>query len=246
MESLNSSSLRFIISILLIQVCTVSFAQIEKTKTKFGFQYKPIIPNRFIGQNIQEFESESAPVFSGNFQQKFGYSAGIAIRHQFTSYFSVESAINFVKRNYDFTYNVIDSGFTATSDVSFIGYDIPINGLIYVQLADQWFMNASAGINFGFYPTSVQSFNEDSSTKNIFKQLTSPRRRIQLGLNINYGFEYRVKKLGDFYVGATYLLPFSSIAINQMTWSTNGGERIVREEVIGSFFTLDFKYFFPK
>jgi len=246
MKFLNSSSLLFILILFLIQLCTASFSQIETTKTKFGFQYKPIIPNRFIGQNIQEFESESAPVFSGNFQQRFGYSAGIAIRHQFTSYFSVESAINFVKRNYDFTYNVIDSGLTANSDVSFIGYDIPINGLIYVQLADQWFMNASAGINFGFYPTSVQSFPEDSGTESKFKQLTSPRRRVQLGLNINYGFEYRVKKIGDFYFGASYVLPFSSIAINQMTWTANGGERIVREEVIGSFFTLDFKYFFAQ
>lgn len=221
-------------------------AQLPVSKTKFGVQVKPIIPNRFIGQYEQFYERPGSPSFSGSFKQKLGYSTGIAIRHQFSKVFSLETAINFVKRNYDFNYESVDSGYSATSDVSFIGYDIPINGLVYVRIAEQWYMNASAGLNFGFYPTSVQSFNDDANTKVIFKQITAPTRRIQLGLNINYGFEYRVKSVGDFYLGASYVLPFSDIAVNQMTWVLDGTDLWVRERVNGSFLTLDFKYFFPK
>ena len=221
-------------------------SQIPENKTLFGLQIKPIIPNRFIGQYEQSFNRPGSPSFSGSFEQKLGYSAGIAIRHQFSKVFSLETAINFVRRNYHFNYVSVDSGYSATSKVGFIGYDIPVNGLVYVRIADKWYMNASAGINFGFYPTSVQSVNDDSNTKIQFKQITSPTRRIQLGLNINYGFEYRIKSIGTFYLGASYLLPFSDIAINQMTWVNNGSDLYVREGVNGSFLTLDLKYFFPK
>ncbi|MFK8039402.1 MAG: outer membrane beta-barrel protein [Crocinitomicaceae bacterium] len=224
---------------------TTIYGQLTQSKTQFGIQYRPIIPNRFIGQNIEDFEYLPAPSFSGTFKQLLGYSAGIAIRHSFNSYFSFETGINFVKRNYLFNYVAIDSGLSAESDVSFIGYDIPMNGLVYVQLSKLWFMNASAGLNIGFYPSSVESQNIDATTSEIFKQITKPRRKTQIGLNINYGFEMRTEKTGTFYFGLSYMLPFKYIAVNQLTWVHNGTDYWTNEEVNGSFLTFDLKYFFP-
>ncbi|MDX1350435.1 MAG: outer membrane beta-barrel protein [Putridiphycobacter sp.] len=236
-------------SILLISLFTIknnAYSQVVESKTQFGGQFKPILPNRFIGEYIKPFQSELNTSFTGSVQQKFGYSAGFIIRHKFSNIFTVESGINFVKRNYHFNYALIDSGIVAESNVSFISYDIPINGLVYVRIAEQWYMNASAGINFNFYPTSVNSQNEDFFNDHLFRQITSPRRRVQLGLNINYGFDYRIKDVGTFYLGASYLLPFSDIAVHQMSWIYKGSDLRVRENVNGSYFTLDFKYFFPQ
>lgn len=238
-------SLFLLITILICIVYLPTYAQITKSKTQIGVQYKPIIPNRFIGQNEQSFEYLPAPSFSGTFKQQFGYSAGIAIRYKVSKFFSFETAINFVKRNYIFNYVAVDSGLSTQSEVSFIGYDIPLNGLVYVQLSKTWFMNASAGLNIGFYPSSVESQNLDANTSEIFKQITVPRRKTQLGLNINYGFEMRTDKSGTLYYGLSYLLPFKYIAVNQMTWVHNGTDYLTREQVIGSFLTFDLKYFLP-
>lgn len=235
----------FLITLLICCSYTKTYAQITKNKTQIGVQYKPIIPNRFIGEYEQSFAHTPAPSFSGTFKQKFGYSAGIAIRYKITRFFSFETAINFVKRNYIFDYFAIDSGLSAQSEVSFIGYDIPLNGLIYVQLSETWFMNASAGLNIGFYPSGVESQNLDANTSEIFKQITVPRRSTQLGLNINYGFEMRTDKSGTFYYGLSYLFPFKYIAVNQMTWVHNGTDYWTREQVNGSFLTFDLKYFLP-
>ncbi len=235
-----------IISLFLIVITNGSFAQTLETKTLFGVQVKPIIPNRLIGQYIQTYDRPGDFIFTGDFRQRLGYSAGIAIRHKYSKIFSLETAVNFVRRNYDFSYAVPDSNLSATSSVGFIGYDIPINGLVYVRVGESVYMNASAGINFGFYPTSVESFSENATILNKFTQIMSPRRRTQIGLNINYGFEYRIKDVGTFYLGASYLLPFNDIATTQISWVRNGTEFFVREQVNGSFLTIDFKYFFPK
>lgn len=230
----------------LISCGSVSFAQlgVREVKTTFGVQIKPIIPNRFIGEFEQLWEREGSPSFSGSFRQRVGFSAGMIIRHKVTNVFSIETGINFIRRNYDFTYTSLDSGIAGTSEVGFICYDIPINGLVYVRIGQQWYMNASGGLNFKFFPTSVQSFDENSTTSTGFNQITSPRRRIQLGLNINYGFEYRDSELGTFYIGTSYLLPFTDVAVHQMTWDNQGAQYRVREDVSGSFLTLDLKYFF--
>ena len=242
-------SFRYLVNLIVLLVLLSSSnvsAQITDTKTLFGVQVKPIIPNRFIGQYIQEYDRPGDFTFRGDFRQRLGYSAGIAIRHKFSGVFSFETAVNFIRRNYDFTYSVPDSNLNASSSVGFIGYDIPINGLVYVRIGENWYMNASGGLNFGFFPTSVESFSKDATVLNKFSQIMSPRRRVQIGLNINYGFEYRMKDVGTFYLGASYLLPLNDIATTQISWLRNGTEFFVREDVNGSFLTLDFKYFFPK
>jgi hypothetical protein len=151
MAKSQSKKIFVLLTVLLTLSCSHNLkAQVIVNKTLLGIQIKPIIPNRLIGQYIQTYDRPGNVTFSGDFKQILGYSAGIAIRHKLSKIFSIETAINFVRRNYDFTYVVADSNLSATSNVGFIGYDIPINGLVYVRIAESTYMNASAGLNFGF------------------------------------------------------------------------------------------------
>ena len=215
----------------------------QKGKSYFGFQLKPIIPNKFIGQFKQPFNYDSIPRYEGSIDQKPGFVFGMVLRHGISKNISIESGINYSRRNYDISYVAEDSGIAIGNDLRLINYDIPINALIYIQLSDAWYMNASAGINMSFYPTSVFTQAPLDDIDNQFYQIGFRSNWVKFGINANYGFEYRAKKLGIFYAGASYNLPFGEIMNFTMTWKSNNINYQTFEKIDGSYLTLDFKYF---
>ena len=75
---------------------TVTSLQAQQGENIFGFQYKPIIPNKFIGEYERNFDS--LPIFKSSTKQKFGHSFGMILRHYFKDNVAIESGINFTKR----------------------------------------------------------------------------------------------------------------------------------------------------
>lgn len=217
----------------------------QKGKTYIGIQYKPIIPNKFIGEYIQAYERTETPAFRGDITQKLGYVTGVTIRHGISRTISIETGINYVNRRFNISYDALDSNYQGNANVKLINYNIPINALVYIQLADQWYMNASGGANISFFPSIVGSYVNLNNTKNYFYQESAPSQWIQFGVNANYGFEYRTKDAGVFYMGASYYLPFKPIVYSKMVWVNQTIERTVLAPINGSYFTLDLKYFIP-
>ena len=216
----------------------------QQDESIFGFQYRPIIPNKFIGEYTHNFDS--LPSFKSSSTQKFGNSFGMVFRHYFLDNVAIESGINFTKRKFDLHFEVDDSLFKASADtsVAFINYQIPISALIFVRLSDELFMNASVGINLDFYPSEIGT----SKTIDINNQFIHRGFRtewIQFGANANFGFEYRTRKKGAFYLGATYNQPLSNTMRFSMAWKKSGASTVVRDYIKGSFLTLDFRYYLP-
>jgi len=225
---------------LLFIISSVAIAQ--KGENIFGFQFKPIVPNKFIGEYERNFDS--LPIFHSQSKQKVGYSFGMVMRHYFTDKVALETGINFTKRRFNLHYEANDGAFSETQDLSvgYINYQIPVSALIFIKLSDELYMNASGGVNFDFYPSAV-STSGVIDIDNSFQFRGFRTEWIQFGVNANFGFEYRTKNKGAFYLGATYNQPFNNTMQFTMAWEKKGANTVVRDYINGSYLTLDFRYF---
>jgi len=233
--------MRKILLSFIILLSVISYAQ--KGENIFGLQYKPILPNSFIGEYDRNFDS--LPVFHSSSQQKFGNSFGMVFRHYFLDNIALESGINFTKRRYGLHFEAKTDDFNESKDVtvSYINYQIPVSALVFIKLSDELYMNASAGVNFDFYPSAIGS-TLTIDLINAFEFRAFRTEWVQFGANANFGFEYRTKKKGAFYFGATYNQPFSNTMRFTMGWRREGANTVIRDFINGSYLTVDFRYFF--
>lgn len=213
----------------------------QKGVTTFGIQFKPIIPNRFIGTHIQEFNQDQ---FESYIKQKIGFSFGMVVRQGLSKNISLETGINYTQRNFDLFYEVPDSGLAGTNDVRVISYEIPLQGLIYIRLGDDLYMNTSLGVAMTLFPSDVHVRTEIPPRTDYFQQEGAYRSKIQGAMLANIGFEYRTKNAGYFYFGSSYHLPFTEIMTFAMSYEYQGGKVLSIDNVLGSYLTFDLRYFF--
>ena len=107
---------------LLLCVATLNTSAQERVTT-FGIQLKPIIPVEFFNAGKQEQRENGIEYLN---QPKLGMSFGMVIRKGLTKNISIETGLNFLKRNFDLTINDPDSSFSGTSDFSIVNYEIPV------------------------------------------------------------------------------------------------------------------------
>lgn len=216
----------------------------QQGESIFGFQYKPIVPNKFIGEHTHDFDS--LPTFKSSSTQKFGHSFGMVFRHYFLDNVALESGINFTKRKFDLHFEVDDQSLVASADtsVAFINYQIPVSALIFIRLSEELYMNASVGVNFDFYPSEIGT-SKTIDINNQFIQRGFRSEWVQLGANANFGFEYRTRKKGTIYLEATYNQPFSNAMRFSMAWTKPGASTVVRDYIKGSYLTVDLRYYLP-
>jgi hypothetical protein len=234
-------SMKKIIIVIFILMSSIG-AMAQSGETIFGLQYKPIVPNKFIGELNRTYDD--LPDFHSTSTQKFGNSFGMIFRHYFLDNVALETGINFTKRKFDLHFEVENDFLMASADtsVSFINYQIPISALVFVKLSDELFMNASVGANLDFYPSTIGT-SAVIDIDNKFIQRGFRTEWVQLGANANFGFEYRTRKKGAFYLGATYNQPFNNIMRFDMKWTHSGETTVVKEYIKGSYLTIDFRYY---
>ncbi len=231
--------MRILLVLILLLVGADGFSQ--QGITTFGIQYKPIIPNRFIGTYIQDFNEDQ---LQSSIKQKFGNIFGMVVRHGFTKNISLETGINFTQRNFNLYYSVPDSGLSDTNDVRIISYALPVSGLIYIRLGEQFYMNAAVGASIILFPSDVQVRTNIDGGSTHFQMEGAYRGKVQGALETNLGFEYRTKKFGYFYLGASYHLPFAPITTFAMSYEYPPGNVVSIANVRGSYMTIDIRYFF--
>lgn len=199
-----------------------------------GIQYKPIFSSNFfntgpVNETKEGVNFEIAP--------ESGFCAGMIIRKGFTKTISLESGINYVKRN--FNLNITDSGFTGNSGFGIVGYEIPVLGLIFIQLSDEIFMDAALGMSLDFYASDVRTNDYYFNHYSAYQSWFSP------SLLANLGWEYRTAKSGYFYLGASYHRPFESIYRSFVQYIPNPNpEDQAIMDLQGNYLTLDLRYFF--
>lgn len=213
----------------------------EKFPSYFGFQFRPVFPTRFIGSPETVLTNKE---YSTSISQKIGYSFGGTVRAGLTKLIAFETGISMTQRNFDISMSIPDSGIFETNDLSFIAYDVPLNGLVYIQLSEKFYMNASMGVALIFKPTNVGILTSTGSYHS-FTHTGRSTRKAGLELNANFGFEYRTEKSGFFYFGGSVRVPTNPIFDIITQYKYQGYTNTIYGEVDGSFLALDFKYFFP-
>lgn len=210
---------------------------------RFGFQLRPIIPNAYLNTSI---ESVSLPNFNYSAKSNVGMSFGSILRKPVGKFWNIETGLNFVKRSYTLNFNLNDTvTVNSEHDMTFIAYEIPIQALVYVRLGKAWYMNASAGISFDFFPSETETFSSErvDSSYFDFNQKTYRIKWAALAAQANLGFEYRTEKKGYYYLGASFHRPFNRIAASQGVIESNTGAERLWLSLSGSYFSVDLKIF---
>jgi hypothetical protein len=236
--------MKTVLSILFILSITLCSAQSKKNKVPsyFGIQIRPVFPTRFIGSPSLSAEKDG---FETTISQKMGYSFGGTVRAGLTKTIALETGINYTQRNFDLTMAFPDSSSYLENDMTFIEYDIPINALMYVQLTEEFYMNASLGFALTIKPTDIGVFTQPESGYHTYKHTGLTRSKMGFDANANIGFEYRTEKNGFFYIGGSARVPFKPLFDMVADYNYQGINIRIVEPVDGSFLAIDFKYFFP-
>lgn len=232
-----------IFTLLILFIVLHSALLAQKDVTTFGIQFKPIIPSKFFNSGVETIEGES---FNVTKTPKLGYNFGMVIRKGITDIFSLELGINYTRRRFDLEVIEPVDGISKNLNFIFTAYEIPVQGLVYVQLGDELWMNAAAGFSMDMYPSDL--FSSDSQDLNgsiyDFEQRTYRSNWLQFALVANYGFEWRTEEDGIFYVGASYHRPFSDMATTEITFKKDNFPYREKVDLSGSYLTLDLRYFF--
>jgi hypothetical protein len=202
---------------------------------------RTLFPTQFIGQSTLTLSQNE---FSTTIEQRLGYSFGGTIRAGLTKLLALETGINYTQREFNISMDVPDSSIYAENHLTFISYDIPINGLVYIQMGRQIFMNASLGLALTFKPTNVGILTKPGGS-NLFYHTGFVNRKAGFDINANIGFEYRTKKSGFFYIGGSGRVPLAPLFQMIAQYKYQGYKNTVKGNVDGSYLSIDVKYFFP-
>lgn len=207
----------------------------QENVTTVGFQVKPIIISDIGGAG--PFEEANGP-YRVKVQPKTGMSYGMVIRKGITKSISAEVGLNRVSRSYRYDFIDEETGFERPLDFKYINYEIPIKGLIFIQLGEDFYLNNSLGASIDLFASDVGSGDVD------LEQITLRGQWAKIALEANLGVEYRTKKSGYFYFGTTFHNPFSAVARSSVRYRTSMSEEYVNFDLFAGYLTLDFKYYF--
>lgn len=228
---------------ILFFMCVCDTLISQQNVTTLGVQLKPMIPSKYFNTGTEGIESDSINI---SVDPQVGLNFGMVIRRGLTKSWSLETGICLVQRNYRMTFDLPREDLSKSMSFRYICYEVPIQGIIFVKLSDELYMNGSAGVSLDFYPTNVESFafDQKDSVSYSFYQKTWKKKWIQVAILANYGFEYRTKNSGYFYVGASYHRPFSEIGYTAIQTERDYNPDRYSLLLRGNYLTADFRYFF--
>lgn len=211
----------------------------QEQKTLFGIQLRPIIPSDIGGGGAfsvidGDYLLEASPLT--------GFAFGMIVRADLSKNITLETGINRASRRYRYDFSVVDTDIRRSTEFNFINYEIPIKALSYVQLGKQTYLDVAIGTSIDIYPSDVSSFDVD------VRQETYRRVWATMALEGNIGMEYRTKKSGYFYLGATYHNPFTDVATSVIRYEAviGGVEENFNFPLNAGYLTLDLRFIFPE
>lgn len=169
---------------------------------------------------------------------KPGYALGVTFRQELPYLLSFESGIHYTRRTYDL--HISDTmGFNTTNKFRFITYEIPFNGLIYIKLNENAYLNNAFGLTVDFVPSNV--FTENP----YYLQKVQRKYWVLPGLNAETGWEYRTENKGIFYVGGSYHRMLVRLADTRIAYAHGAIQEDITTKLSGHYFAFNFRYFFP-
>lgn len=229
-------------TLLLLTSISAFSQQKEPIELTFGLEVSILTPVSFFNSDSVVLSGPDLTYRSVN-RYVGGYGFGGTIRIKLTEFWNIETALRFARRRYEVTISDPIVGFSDVAELRTSGYEIPLKGLVYIQMADRVYMNVALGVSADFYASDVEFVTPDYAV-NMFKETWI--RAAAIG---SIGVEYRTEKDGYFYVGGNFHQSFGQ---TMSTWVSYQRDRIPPNiiqtgQVELSYFSIDFKYFFaPK
>ncbi|MEZ4805895.1 MAG: hypothetical protein R2815_00280 [Flavobacteriales bacterium] len=222
------------LTILAASIGTGVFGQLGVTT--FGIQVKPVIPLEI----FDPVTTVERPALFGQMELVGGFAFGMSVRVGLTNAVSLETGIGQIKRRYDYSLSNDTSGYAGSGSIRYVGYEIPVTGLVYIRLGERTWMNSALGFSLDMYPSDVQN-NVEQADVYMFRQNWA-----QIGILGNMGVEYRTEKSGTLYLGATFHRPFNDMATVDMTYVDEQTLFPYRMRTVldGSYLTADLRYYF--
>ncbi len=178
-----------------------------------------------------------------------GYTIGTHLSVELSPKFSLETGINYVTR--DFLLDVQDNQFSDTIKMKADNFEIPFTLTYYIQLSDRFFMGHSLGVSLQLIPSNLYTRNNERNQTYVlqwsFEQYSARKSSIIPTFKGGFGFEYRSKKNGYFYIGPVYHLFSELYKTNLNYYHKENGKDIsqVRMKTVGDYFGINFRYVFP-
>lgn len=217
----------------------------DKFPSYFGLVASPVFPSDFLGTKTTVF-NDPTETMTITFNQTTGFMFGASVRIGLTRLMSLETGLTQIRRNFQVGMSIPDSNISSQKTFSFVSYDLPLNALIYVQMTENVFMNASLGMSIAHYPSDIRDTIQPGG-KDFLVQEGRRTERTHLAVNAGIGFEYRTLKAGTFYVGGGGKIPLKQIMIGVGVLKEAGSSNqlFAYKAVDGSFLSLDLRYYFP-
>jgi hypothetical protein len=227
-------------TILFLLFVSFTICHAQESTTKFGVIYKPIFPSTYFRTGPKEFSDNNVKF---KIAQSSGFSAGASIRKGLTKSLSIEAALCYVKRRYNL--QITDTTFTGNSSYKIIGYEIPVQALVFVQLSQEIWMNVALGPSIDIFPSDIRTEG------NYFVQHSTRNSKLQVfntGILANIGWEWRTKKSGYFYLGSSYHRslnePYTSYIGYRRTVNQSAADAFGKVNHSGDYLTFDLRYYF--
>lgn len=206
--------------------------------TTLGLMVKPVVPFTYFDKDATaEIEHVNYGI-----SLEGGFAFGMNVRVGLTNMISLETGLGQIQRRFSYRITNDTSGYDETARIRYTGYELPVMGLVFIRLGELSYMNAALGGSLDFYPSDVEGLIEEGSIY-IFR-----RNWAQASVIGNMGVEFRSRKSGIFYVGATYHRPFNDLALADLSYIFYGPpsrkDYPQRMALAGSYLTVDLRYYF--
>jgi hypothetical protein len=227
----------FFIAAACMILCCISFQSVAQDKlVTAGLQVKPIFESGLLKTGKEELTQNNVDF---HVTLKSGFSGGVVIRRGLSELLSLETGIGLTKRKYELEITDRDTGFSGISEFRIISYEVPLSLLVFIQLGEKTFMNASLGYCLNIFASDIFTFDTT-----YFENYATYKTRFRSAILANLGAEYRTEKDGYFYLGATFQRPFGDIYTEHILYEANGKKEDVITGLSGSYLTIDLRYYF--
>ncbi len=218
----------------------------QKTFVTIGPEVNLVLPTDFGARPDVSYQDTLY-----KFYPNLGYRFGACLRFDFSRTFSFQTGLFYISRNYtsqvgkanEIKSEIIEDYYNRS--MNYVGFEIPLMGLFYVQLGRKWFMNNAVGFSIDFYPSSIVKNAGDSAIKYV--SYGGRNSWCVPAMKAAIGFEFRSDNSGYFYLGGQFHRPFVGIfdGYAERTNPVPFGFQPSKIPQSGTYFSVDFKYFFP-
>lgn len=238
--------MRLFLGLTCVFAITFSFGQLipekkEKYPSEFALNARYTLDNGFVGPQIYTVQNDS--LFS-NLNVLNGFSIGGILRKNFEERFALEYGLLYTSRKYASEMSFTNQTLGYSDEFRFITYAMPVTGLVFVKLSPEIFANVGLGLVGTYKPSNVEK-EGNPADNHRFAMGGLARPKFGLDLGGQFGFEYRTRDAGTFYLGSSIGIGVSPLFIYLATYRKEGNASQLFTEIRSNSLSIDLRWYLP-